>query len=133
MMNGRIAWGLIAGIVLGAAAIAAAPLPASADDASCGSKENPCPLQKWMRQNMASAMSSGDMNALGAAFDKVSKIAPDPKWNGGDAKANWDAIAKTGIAAAKANDAAAAKAACKTCHEAFKDKYKATFRTKAVP
>jgi hypothetical protein len=132
-MNGRIAWGLIAGIVLGAAAIGAAPAPASADDASCGSKENPCPLQKWMRQNMAAAMSSGDMAALATAFDKVAKIAPDATWNGADPKANWDAIAKAGLAAAKANDAAGAKAACKACHDGYKDKYKAQYRTKPVP
>ncbi len=130
-MNGRWAWGLVAGIMLGAAGLAAAP-SASAEDA-CGTKENPCPLQKWMRQNMASAMSSGDMTALGAAFDKVSKISPDPKWNGADAKANWDAIAKAGQAAAKANDAAGVKAACKGCHDGFKDKYKAQFRTKPAP
>ena len=131
-MNGRGSWGLLAGVVLGAALVAASAGSASADD-SCGSKENPCPLQKWMRQNMAAANASGDMATLAADFDKVSKIAPDPKWMGGDAKANWDAIAKAGQAAAKANDAAAVKAACKSCHDGFKDKYKAQFRTKAVP
>ncbi|MGO8994369.1 MAG: hypothetical protein ACLQVI_13705 [Polyangiaceae bacterium] len=130
-MNGRWACGLVAGVMLGAAAIAAAPA-ASADDA-CGTKENPCPLQKWMRQNMAPANASGDMAALATDFDKVSKIAPDAKWNGSDPKANWDAIARAGVAAAKASDAAAVKAACKGCHDAFKDKYKAQFRTKAVP
>ena len=81
-MNGRWACGLVAGVMLGAAAIAAAPA-ASADDA-CGTKENPCPLQKWMRQNMAPANASGDMAALATDFDKVSKIAPDAKWNGSD-------------------------------------------------
>jgi hypothetical protein len=131
MMNGRWAWGLVGGVMLGAAAMAAAP-SASAEDA-CGSKENPCPLQKWMRQNMAAANASGDMAALATDFDKVAKIAPDPKWNGADAKASWDAISKAGQAAAKAGDAAAVKAACKSCHDAFKDKYKAQFRTKAVP
>jgi hypothetical protein len=130
-MNGQWAWGVVAGVMLGAAAIAAAP-GALADDA-CGTKENPCPLQKWMRQNMAPANASGDMAALGANFDKVSRLAPDPKWNGSDAKANWDAIAKAGQTAAKANDVAAVKAACKSCHDSFKDKYKAQFRTKAVP
>ena len=130
-MNGRWTWGILAGAILGAAALAAAPA-ASADDA-CGTKENPCPLQKWMRQNMAPSNASGDMAALAADFDKVSRIAPDPKWNGGDPRGNWDAIAKAGIAAAKANDAAGVKAACKSCHDAFKDKYKAQFRTRAVP
>src|ERR1700723_2886101 len=99
-MNARWSWGIVAGVMLGAAAIAAAPT-ASADDA-CGTKDNPCPLQKWMRQNMAAANAAGDMAALGTAFDKVSKIAPDPKWNGADPKASWDAIAKAGQAAAKA-------------------------------
>jgi hypothetical protein len=131
-MTGRGAWSILAGLLIGAAAIAAAPAPASADDASCGSKENPCPLQKWMRQNMAPPMAAGDMAALGAAFDKAAKMSPDPKWNGGDAKANWDAVSKAGVAAAKAGDAAAVKAACKGCHDLFKDKYKAQFRTKPV-
>jgi hypothetical protein len=131
-MNGRIAWGLIAGILIGSAAIAAAPTPASADGAS-GSKESPCPLQKWMRDNMGKAMADGDMDAVAKALDKVSKIAPDPTWNGNDPNANWDAIAKAGISAAKSKDTDAVKATCKTCHNAFKDKYKATFRTKAVP
>ena len=62
------------------------------------------------------------------------QISPDAKWNGADAKANWDAIAKAkGIAAAKANDAAGVKAACKAYHDGYKDKYKAQYRTKAVP
>ena len=131
-MNGRMAWGLMAAVLIGAAGIAVAP-SAQAEDATCGSKENPCPLQKWMRQTMAAANASGDMAGLATAFEKVSKIAPDAKWNGSDAKANWDAIAKAGQAAAKANDPAAVKAACKSCHDGFKDKYKAQFRTKAVP
>jgi hypothetical protein len=131
-MTARWAWALLVGMTVGAAGLAAAP-SASADDATCGSKENPCPLQKWMRQNMAPANASGDMAALGSDFDKLAKISPDPKWNGADAKANWDAIAKAGQAAAKANDAAGVKAACKACHDGFKDKYKAQFRTKAVP
>jgi hypothetical protein len=122
---------MMAAVVVGGATLAAAPV-ASADDA-CGTKENPCPLQKWMRQNMSPANASGDMAALATNLDKVSKMAPDAKWNGADAKANWDAIAKAGVAAAKANDAAGVKASCKGCHDAFKDKYKTQYRTKPVP
>src|SRR5258708_4103677 len=131
-MNGRWAWGLVTAVMLGAAAVAAAP-SASAEDATCGSKENPCPLQKWMRQNMGASNAAGDMTALASDFDKVAKISPDPAWNGSDAKGSWDAIARAGRAAAKGSDAAAVKAACKACHDAFKDKYKRQFRTKAVP
>ena len=133
-MNGRWAWGVMVGVMVGAAALAAAPTASAGDPpAACGSKENPCPLQKWMRQNMGAANSSGDMAALAADFDKLTKMAPDPSWNGADPKANWDAISKAGLAAAKANDAAAVKATCKSCHDAFKDKYKQQFRTKPAP
>jgi hypothetical protein len=131
-MKRRWAWGLIAGVMLSAAGMAAAPDIAAAD-AACGSKENPCPLQKWMRQNMGAANSSGDMAALQTAFAKAATLSPDPSWNGKDAKANWDAISAAGAAAAKANDPAGVKQACRGCHDAFKDKYKAKFRTKAVP
>jgi hypothetical protein len=130
-MSGKVWFGLLAGVVLGAAAVAAVPSVAVADNA-CGTKENPCPLQKWMRQNMAPANASGDMPALAASLDKASTFAPDASWNGKDAKANWDAIAKAGAAAARANDAAAVKASCKTCHDTFKEKYKDKFRTKPV-
>jgi hypothetical protein len=131
-MKGRLASGILAGVLAGAVAMAAAPSIASAD-ATCGSKENPCPLQKWMRQNMATANSSGDMAALQAQFAKVASIAPDKSWNGSDAKASWDAIANAGAAAAKANDAAGVKQACKACHDGFKDKYKAQYRMKPAP
>ena len=130
-MSGKVWFGLLAGVVLGAAAIAAAPSVAVADNA-CGTKENPCPLQKWMRQNMAPANASGDMPALAAALDKAAGFAPDPSWNGKDAKTNWDAIAKAGAAAARANDASAVKAACTGCHNGYKDKYKENLRTKPV-
>ncbi len=130
-MKGRFAWGMLAGVMLGAATMASAPSIASADGA-CGSKENPCPLQKWMRQHMAPANASGDMAALNAALTKVAGMSPDKSWNGSDAKANWDAIANAGAAATKAGDAAGVKAACKSCHDAFKQKYKDQYRTKPV-
>jgi hypothetical protein len=124
--------GLLLGVVVGAAALAVTPGVAAADGA-CGTKENPCPLQKWMRTNMGPANASGDMPALAAALDKAAGFAPDPAWNAGDAKTSWKGIAQAGAAAARANDAAAVKASCKSCHDAYKDKYKAQFRTKAVP
>src|SRR5438309_2064121 len=132
-MSGKVWFGLLAGVLMGAAAIAAVPSVAEADGAAtCGSKENPCPLQKWMRTNMAPANASGDMPALAAALDKAAAFAPDPSWNGKDPKASWDAIARAGAAAARANDVAGAKSSCKTCHDQFKQKYKDTFRTKPV-
>src|SRR5512135_1592961 len=78
---------------------------AHADDASCGSKENPCPLQKWMRQNMAPALAAGDNAGLAGAFDKVAANSPDASW------ATWSQFAKRGSDAAKKGDTAGAKAA----------------------
>ena len=100
---------------------------ARADDASCGSKENPCPLQKWMRQNMAPALAAGDNAGLATALDKVAANSPDASW------ATWSQFAKQGADAAKKGDTAGAKAACKSCHDAYKDKYKAQYRMKAPP
>ena len=131
-MKGRFASGILAGVLAGAVAMAAAPSVASADGA-CGSKENPCPLQKWMRQNMAASNTAGDMAALQAQFAKVASWAPDKGWNGSDPKASWDAIANAGAAAAKAGDTSGVKQSCKACHDAFKDKYKSQFRTRPVP
>lgn len=115
--------------VVGAAllgALALAPSAASADPPapSCGTSDNPCPLQKWMRASMGTPLASGDMGALGASFDHVATLSPDPSW------AAWGQAASAGSTAAKNKDMAGVKAACKSCHDAFKDKYKAQFRAR---
>jgi hypothetical protein len=115
------------GVAIGAAllgALALTPRAASAD--ACGTTDNPCPLQKWMRSNMGTPLASGDLGALGTAFDHVASLSPDPSW------AAWAQAASAGSAAAKNKDIAGVKAACKTCHDGFKDKYKAQFRVRPV-
>src|SRR4051794_33410241 len=132
MTTTRTIWhAVLVGALLGGAVIGAAPSVAAADN-TCGTKENPCPLQKWMRANMAPANASGDGPALAAALDKAAAFSPDPSWNGSDANKSWDAIAKAGAAAARANDLAGAKAACKKCHDGYKELYKTKFRAKPV-
>jgi hypothetical protein len=107
-----------------------APRSVLADDAgaaaSCGTSDNPCPLQKWMRANMGTPLASGDTDALGKAFDRVATLSPDPGWAG------WTQSASAGSTAAKGKDMAGVKAACKTCHDGFKDKYKTQFRPRPV-
>lgn len=126
-MNARKSWVvLFAGVLLGSAVLASVPTSASADDTTCGSKENPCPLQKWMRANMGAAMAAGDLPTLAKSLDKAATLSPDASWN-------WGAISKAGADAARKGDTAGAKAACKSCHDSFKDKYKAQFRAKAIP
>lgn len=124
LWNLMLAAPLLAAVTLGTTTIQMKL--AFADDA-CGSKENPCPLQKWMRQNMAPALAAGDNAGLAAALDKVAKISPDASWS------TWSTLSKQGSDAAKKGDLAGAKASCKGCHDAYKDKYKAQHRTQAAP
>jgi hypothetical protein len=120
---------LLVGSILFAAAVAVVP-SASAQVASCGSKTNPCPLQKWMQDNMGSKMMEGNLGAVATSFDKVATMSPDASWG------DWAKISKDGAAAArKGGDEGTqgAKAACKACHDKYKNEYKQKFRTKAVP
>jgi hypothetical protein len=122
--------------LLGAAALAlgygGSVLPRAQADAACGGKGQPaCPLQGWMEENMDPAVDKGDTKALAAALEKVAKWSPDPSWNSADP--SWSKIASDGAAAAKSGDMAAVKATCKSCHKAFRDKYKKGFRSKPVP
>jgi cytochrome c556 len=73
----------------------------------------------------------GDTKALAAAYEKLAAMAPDPKWNEGES--GWAAISKAGAEAAKKGDMVAAKAQCKSCHKAWRGKYKDSFRSKPLP
>ena len=114
------------------AALSLLNLPAvQAEDTKCGEKGQPsCPLQGWMEKNVDAAMEKGDLAKVGASLEKVAGFVPNPKWNDGDN--GWAKIAKAGADAAKGGDIAAAKKECKTCHKAWRDKYKKEFRTKPV-
>jgi hypothetical protein len=121
---------LALGSILFAIATAFVSFSADAQDASCGSKTNPCPLQKWMQDNMGSKMMDGNLDAVAASFDKVATMSPDPAWT------DWAKLSKDGATAArKGGDVGTqgAKQACKACHDKYKNDYKQKFRTKAVP
>jgi hypothetical protein len=101
-------------------------------DGTCGAKGQPsCPLQGWMETQMDAASQKGDTKALVVLFEKVAKFSPDPKWD--SENPSWAGISKAGAEAAKAGDLTAAKAQCKSCHKAFREKYKTGFRMKPVP
>ena len=75
---------------------------------------------------MNPAVASSDTAALGTALDKASGFAP-PGYT------NWASIAKDGAKAAKGGDLTAAKASCRTCHDQYKQKFKASeYRTKKI-
>jgi hypothetical protein len=118
-----------------AAAVAALTLwnlpKVQADDAKCGEKGQPsCPLQGWMEKNMQDPMDKNDLAKVAASLEKAATFVPDPKWNDGDN--GWAKIAKAGAAAAKAGKASEVKAACKSCHKAWRNEYKKQFRMKPI-
>jgi len=126
----RVMWALISiGSVV--ALVNAGQPSAKAGDAACGEKGQPsCPLQGWMETNMDKAVEKSDAKALAAAFEKAASFVPDPKWNQGDS--GWSKIASAGALAAAKGDIAGAKKECKSCHKAWRDKYKGSFRMKPV-
>jgi len=116
--------------IVGALALWQAP-QAQAEEAKCGEKGQPnCPLQDWMEKHLQDAMDKNDLAAVGVSLEKVAAMVPDPKWN--DGATGWAKIAKDGAAAAKAGKADEVKAACKSCHKAWRNQYKKNFRTRPV-
>jgi hypothetical protein len=88
----------------------------------CGAKDQkPCPMQGWMKRVMAPASASGDPDGLSKALAYVADHAP-PGFP------EWTAIANAGAAKAAAGNVDDAKASCKRCHDAYKDRYKSTLR-----
>ncbi|HKQ70870.1 MAG TPA: hypothetical protein VJT73_16100 [Polyangiaceae bacterium] len=97
--------------------------PASpAKEFACGAKENPCPMQKWMKDNMANA---SDGPSLNKALTTVAGKNPDPSFT------EWSKIAKGGADLAAKGDVDGAKKSCKSCHDLYKKKYKDEMRDKA--
>jgi cytochrome c556 len=84
-----------------------------------------------METNVDPAANKGDTKALATLFEKIAKFNPDPKWD--TENPSWSGIAKAGADAAAKGDLAGAKAQCKSCHKAFREKYKSTYRMKPVP
>lgn len=99
---------------------------ASAVVTNCGSKQNPCPLQKWMKQHTQADLSAGDDTAIAADLEKIAAMAP-PGYS------RWSSISKDGATAARAGNTDAVKASCRGCHDAYKTKYKTEMRGRAVP
>ena len=85
------------------------------------------PLGQWMKPNMGAALAGSDFPALQKNFDFVSGKAPSADY------AQWSSFAKTGSAAAAKQDLAGVKAACKSCHDNYKEKYRKEFATRPFP
>jgi hypothetical protein len=99
-----------------------AVVAAGGGDATCGTRENPCPMQKFMRGTMGSAKTPEELTA---AFTRASALSPSGGWQ-------WRAIAQKGAELAKGGDAAAAKKQCKACHDQYKEPYKQQYRARKI-
>jgi hypothetical protein len=126
-VSSAIAIGALSTFLLSSRAPAASPsdvAPVSPTEKTyaCGDKGKPaCPMQAWMKANMAPAAANADADALAKAFEYVASHAPT-------GFSNWSKIAKAGAEAAKAKKVDEAKKSCKTCHDQYKSKYKAEMR-----
>jgi hypothetical protein len=85
------------------------------------------PLGKWMKPNMGAPLAGQDFASLQKAFEFVSGKPPSGDYP------QWASMSKTGSAAAGKQDLVAVKAACKQCHDAYKEKYKKEFATTPFP
>jgi len=83
-------------------------------------KQAKTPLGKWMNANVSSNM-SGDADSFAALQKSLLLVASKSPKNGSYPK--WADMANAGAAAAGSKDLKAAKAACKTCHDAYQDQY----------
>jgi hypothetical protein len=103
----------------------AAPVapPASA---ACGDKPlPPCPLAAWMKANAAPAIVGQDFDALAVVLAKIAGFAPADY-------PNWASIADDGSHAAQVQSLDAVKAACRSCHTQYRERYKRERRDRAL-
>jgi hypothetical protein len=89
------------------------------------------PLQNWMKNNMTPPMKSKDWQGMAASLEHAATLAPPNYATTG--YVNWVSIAKDGANAARAADLEAVKAACRGCHEQYKNKYRTEMRSRPVP
>jgi hypothetical protein len=77
-----------------------------------------CPLKTWMKRNSAPALLSEDFAALADAFERIGSMNP-PGY-----ATRWRQIAEEGGAAARAGRLDSVKAACRSCHDELRPRYR---------
>jgi hypothetical protein len=102
--------------------VAAAP---SRDYACGGEGKPPCPMQDWMKANLAPAVACSDAEALARGFERLAAHAP-PNFT------DWAKISKAGAERARKKDFDGVKVVCQTCHSKYKSKYKEELRDRPL-
>ena len=103
------------------------PTPATTATADAGA----FPLQVWMKENMNPPMKAKNWLGMADSLERAAQLAPPNYATTG--YVNWVSIAKDGANAARAADMDAVKAACRGCHEQYKNKYRAEMRSRPLP
>jgi hypothetical protein len=92
---------------------------------TCGDKPLPaCPLKAWMQGNSGPAMADKDFAKLVPIFNRIATMGP-PGYP------NWASISHDGANAATAQDLDGTKAACRSCHDQYKKKFKADYAVRS--
>jgi hypothetical protein len=108
-----------------AAAVAVLLVAANAGaEPACGAPGKPaCPLQDWMRRNLALALAKKDGPALVKHFEEIGRRNPSKgQW------ANWNKFAKDGADAARAGRFSGVITTCGRCHSVYRAEYIIRYR-----
>lgn len=107
---------------------------AASDSATaCGGGDSglpDCPLQAWMKKNMTPPLLAKDWQGMADALERAATIAPPDYAKTG--YVNWVSICHDGANAARAAEYEAVKAACRGCHEQYKNKYRSEMRARPI-
>ena len=127
-----LAVAVLSALALATFVTAAAPSTALAESAPssvvCGAPgKPPCPLQAWMRGNVAAPLALRDLAKLAQSLDALRALNPDPRWT------NWERFASDGARAAREGDASKAQQSCTRCHEIYRARYNELHRGRAAP
>ncbi len=99
----------------------------------CEAEDADCPLFDWMNANTVAAVEDRDIEALQVALHKIEFLAPDPSWNE-EGEDGWAQISRAGAIKAEEGDFRGARAACKACHQQWRDAFREQgYRTAPVP
>ena len=97
-------------------------LAATLGAADASAVKNPV-LQSLMKR-MDGYVNAGNMRATSQILSLVKSMGPDEY-------ERWAAIAEKGRAAAAGGDSTAVRAACRDCHDAYREQYRTKYGSKA--
>jgi cytochrome c556 len=79
-----------------------------------------------MRETIALPLATNNLSDLADGLERTARLSPDMAWE------SWRTIASQGAAAARKGDINRARAACKACHDTWREAYKAKFRKRPI-